>query len=167
MNLRRGFLRLWLAGSAAWVLISLSVAIAVGHIVLTKPDVIVRWGNEKIVYSPDSTEEEIRADLQRRADQTLARDEQEFQNLTQQQRDFCERNSNEKFDQLPLYCQVYAFHGSKLVIPEGWQDQRRASRKLREEAYPLATWMFGPPALLLLIGWVFFWIVRGFQDVKT
>jgi hypothetical protein len=137
------------------MLISLLFAVAVGDIVFKKPEITIQWGAEKIIYSANLTEQEIRADLQRRADEQYAHEDQQFQKLTQEQKDFCDRNSKVKFDQLPQYCQTYAFHGSKIVIPEGWQDQLHFRRTLGQEAYLLALWMFGPPTLILLVGSVF------------
>jgi hypothetical protein len=167
MNWRQGFFRLWVAGSIAWILTGVWFAVAVVHIVLVKPKITVQWGKETIVYAANSTEEEIKADLQRRADAQDADAEQQFQKLTQEQKDFCRRNSNTNFEQLPTYCQTLAFHGAKLVIPEGWEDQLRyPPRTLRQDAYPLALWLLGPPALLLLVGWGCVWIARGFRGVK-
>jgi len=164
MNWRRGFFRVWIVGSLAWMALVVSIGVATDHVVLKKPDISVHWGKEDIIYSSASTEEEIKSDLKRRADKMDADDEVKFQNLTQEQKDFCDQNKNTNFDQLPQYCQTYAFHGSLFVIPEGWEDQVRfPTRTIPQEAFHLTPWMVGPPALLLLIGWVFVWILRGFR----
>jgi len=164
MNWQQGFLRLWIVGALAWVAIILSLAAATDHVVLKKPDITVHWGKENIVYPGASTEEEITSDLRRRADKMNADDEKDFQNLTQEQKDFCNQNSNTNFGQLPKYCMTYALHGSVVVIPDDWKDHLRSPpRTVWQEIYYLAPRLLIPPALLLLVAWAFIWVGRGFR----
>jgi hypothetical protein len=51
------------------------------HLVLRKPGIVIHWG-EDVVYPSDSTEDEIRADLQRRVDKENADLEKSFNELT-------------------------------------------------------------------------------------
>jgi hypothetical protein len=163
---RRGLFRLWLAGSLAWIVFVVCLAVSKGYFAFRKPEITVRFGKEDLVYPPSSTEEEIRADLQRRADKIEADDEDKFRKITQEQKDYCQRNSNITFDRLPDYCWTYTTHGDKVVIPEGWEDQPRfPPRTIPQEAYRLAVPTLGPPILLLIVGRALMWVARGFRHV--
>jgi len=132
------------------------------HLVLRKPDIVIHWG-EDIVYPSDSTEDEIRVDLQRRVDKENADEEKEFNELTQEQKNYCASHKTTPFVRLPKYCWIAVSHGDN-ALPKGWQDQlRNRPRTIMEALDELAPLMIGPPALLLLVGWVGVWIARGFR----
>jgi hypothetical protein len=145
------------------------VAAARDHVVLKKPDIIVRWDDdniwypatpthESITYPGTATEEEIEADLQRRANKKKA-DYNETCDVMLKQKETPVGGKTPK----TTLCDLNLM--PSFSIPTGWEDQiRLAPHTLTQEAYYLAPWVFGPPALLLLIGWIFGWIVRGFRS---
>ena len=127
MNWPRGFFKLWVIGSLAWLVIILSAAVEMNHVVLNKPTIVtVHWGKEDIPYSAALSEEEIKFDLRRRADKMHADDEENFRRMPlQKQKEFCNSNRNTPFDKLPQYCQLNVFHDSTYALPEGWEEQIR------------------------------------------
>jgi hypothetical protein len=94
MNWQRGFFRVWVLASIIWIALMVWAGGLLDHATLEKPDIIVHWGKEDLVYPPGTSEEAIRADLQRRADKQFAEDEEQFRNTTPEQREYCEKNSN-------------------------------------------------------------------------
>jgi hypothetical protein len=159
MNWRRGFFRIWLALAVIWVAVVLVGATQIDTVVLRKPDaIVIKYLGEDIRFPATMSVDEIRSDLQSRAAKWNADGDAKLEKAKQliAQR----KASGEVFDE-DLELGRVILTSRVADIPTEWEEQFR-SRDLREEAGHLAPWLLGPPALLLLIGWVVGWVVRGF-----
>jgi hypothetical protein len=148
INWKRGFFRVWLALSLAWIsLILFAVAPPTqdGKILWTEPETFtVKLGTEDITYKTTDTDAAIKADLQRRIDQHNA--------------EIDAREKNHK-----LSAEEFLNDAEAKWSMSEWQVIRETP--VHTVANELAM-LCGPPALLFVIGAVFIWIARGFSGTK-
>jgi hypothetical protein len=166
MNWRRGLLRLWVILSVVWTAGLAALEQLSNRHPLTKPPIVVHWGNEEHEFPGETNKEIIRRALERRATAMDAEAESVVERMTAARKALCATipATTNFFDDLPSDCETVARGGAKHVIPSDWENaltsQPITLAEALERMWPV---FFGPPLLLLSLGIMGFWVARGFR----
>jgi hypothetical protein len=147
LNWGKGFFRVWVVTSLAWlslVLFFVSPPIADGRVVWSAPKTFtIQLGSQNITYKTAQTDAQITEDLQKRINQHNADIDARWHNRSPTVDEFLDLEP----DQLNKWSM------------SDWQAIRTMPAHTVVNDFPL---LFGPPAILYGIGMAFFWIARGF-----
>lgn len=169
-NWKRGTIRIWIVVSALW-------CAAIGYITLKDAPVSplptihtivhVKISNtETWDYPSEMGVEAIRSDIKKRLKENDATDRAWAEKLPEKQKAECRAiPPNTPFTAQPPDCVKLFFTCCDAVVPSGWENQivSQASPlwETLVKALPIAT---GPPLLLLILGLITVWIIRGFRS---
>lgn len=168
-NWRRGFFRLWMVLSAAWVLI---VVIAMFPSQVKPPfggesKILVKFSDhETWEYSVDWGVEKIRADLQVRVGERERSEKQWAATLSETRKAECDLvPDTTRFDAMPHDCmKLKLTRLSVLAVPTGWEnDQKFQQRSLFDALVMTLPTALGVPLVVLILGFASAWVVAGFQ----
>lgn len=168
MNWGRGFVRLWIACSVAWLFLCAGLALTNDSYGADGP-IVIESGPDHVTYPPHTSQEVIRADLQARVD---ARN-QKARATAPERREKCASylaDKNAKFADRPE-CIEFLFNDANFAeaLDTKWETQysQYALRKTYlQEAEMIAIWSIGPSLSVLFVGWCIGWVISGFVRVQ-